>query len=154
MKKLITVFSITLLFGSFFYLDSNAHEEDCKCECPEKKMEEMTDQKEMTEQKEMTDQQQVVVEEEIVQQEEQEIVGVVTAMDENAINIKDDLDGTLHKLWSEDPTLISNVAPGYRVEAVVSGERLLKLKTIGTPVNVEPTIIKIKRMVVDPAKTQ
>lgn len=146
MTKLITVFSITLLFGFFLYPDSNAHQAECKCECPEKSAEQITEKVKVDEPV------QVVVKEEIVEPVEEDIVGVVTAMDENAINIKDDFNGTLHKLWSEDPKLIRNVEPGYRVEAKVLGEKVLKLKTIGTPAKADPTIIQIKKMIVDPAK--
>lgn len=122
MKKLSYALLITLSFGLLFTSVSIAHKAGCKCECvcPE------DDRKTSVEPATM-----------------QEAVGVVTAKGVNAINVQSDVDGTLYKLWSDDPSLISGLELGYRVKVSFIGNTVQSVKTLGIPVEAEPTMIRI-----------
>ena len=118
MKKIFTLVSITFIFGLFLFSYANAHEVECKCaEKSEKQVSE--------------------------QQTVQTVEGVVTAVGENGINVQDDISGTIHKLWSDNPGLIRHLEPGYRVEITYLGNSIQKLKTLGVPVKAEPTMIRV-----------
>lgn len=122
MKKPFYMMAIALSLGLFLSFNSFAHEPGCTCECvcPEKENEPMAD-------KSAT----------------QQVVGVVTALGANAVNVQSDIDGTLYKLWSDDPTPIQNLELGYRVQATFIGNSIQNLKVIGIPVEAEPTMIRI-----------
>lgn len=73
-----------------------------------------------------------------------EVLGTVSRIAENSIAIMNERDNKEYSLFSDNPEMLQNIEPGYRVEAYYTGDKLVNLIILGVPVEAEPTIIKLK----------
>ncbi|MGI9535064.1 MAG: hypothetical protein ACR2NW_08925 [Thermodesulfobacteriota bacterium] len=76
----------------------------------------------------------------------QEIVGTVTLVGNNVIQIKDD-SGQMYS-FSAPQSKLENVNTGFRVAVKERNNNLVSMEVIGVPAEAQPAIIEIKRTII------
>ena len=76
----------------------------------------------------------------------QEIVGTVTLVGQNVVQIRDD-SGNMYSI-SAPQSKLKDVSTGYRVAVKERNNRLVSLEVIGVPAQAKPAIIEIKKTII------
>lgn len=76
----------------------------------------------------------------------QEIIGTVTLVGNNMIQIKDD-SGQMYNI-SAPQSRLEDVNTGYRVAVKERNNKLVSLEVIGVPAQAKPAIIEIKKTII------